>query len=635
MAGIKDIILNKREEKSSKEDKKYDMPIRRHPYLGKLLPKRGYQFFSDYFKIDNEYATVASYFHDVVADDGLPMFWMVNLIPRTIDQRVSVRIFNKFNRIPDNWVDANIEKAEGLLNVQQNEASENGSMRENRKLGKREQDLVDIAQDIDSGSKYHRVSLRLLIKAPTLELLDEAVVQIKNQYKSYFDTLTIESYVGEQLKEFHDLYADVENQLGKNYMFTSAELAGSYHLLTHGIEDDTGEYIGQMLGDLNNSAVIMDLDKFDTNVVIGGTNRGVTLSGYDMRKYKALAGDMFGAKIGMSALLNNHRVVHLVLNEARIGKIGVDLSDITTEINMDRGDVNMFEMFGHIDDELSIFPAHLNKIVLMAQQAFESDAKTKSIIEGSLKELLTDYYVDAKMWQYDAVNNRDRIRIVGLPHDQYPRLQLFISYLDQKYKALVEARSKDPEVLHAVSILRTVFKDMLSSNGDLFNTITSDRIDHIVKGQRIIYNFADLRQRSIGVTMAQYVNALSFAVGNLKEGDVVVLHGLDILTEDVKKFTREQFGLLHERGVRTVLIYRDIDTLMTDQPINRFDEADYLLLGGMSDKQVNRFKKVLEQDFTESLSSLLVHKEPTRFFLRRGFDNVVFQNDMLLGVDIV
>ena len=632
MAGIKDIILNNRE-KSEKKD--HNMPIKKHPFFGKLVPKRGYRFFSDYFKIDNEYAAVMSYFHDVVSDDGLPMFWMVNFIPRTIDNRVSVRIFNKFNRIPDSWVDANIEKAEGLLNVAQNEAADNGSMRENRKLGKREQDLVEIAKDIDAGSKYHRVSFRLLIKAPTLDLLDEAIVAINNQYKSYFDSVQIESYVGEQLKEFHDLYGDVESQLGKNYMFTSAELAGSYHLLTHGVEDETGEYIGQMLGDLNNSAVIMDLDKFDTNVVIGGTNRGITLSGYETKKQKALAGDMFGAKIGMSALLNNHRVVHLVLNDAKIGRIGVDLSDITTEINMDRGDVNMFEMFGSASDELSIFPAHLNKLVLMAQQAFESDAKTKSIIEGSLKELLTEYYVDAKMWQYDAVNNRDRIRIVGLPHDQYPRLQLFISYLDQKYKALVEAKSKDPEVLHAVSILRTVFKDMLSSNGDLFNTITSDSIDHVVKGQRIIYNFADLRQRSIGVTMAQYVNALSFAVGNLKEGDVVVLHGLDILTEDVKRFTREQFSLLHERGVRTVLIYRDIDMLMTDQPINRFDEADYLLLGGMSDKQVNRFKKVLEQDFTESLSSLLVHKEPTRFFLRRGFDNVVFQNDMLLGVDVV
>lgn len=633
MAGIKDVILNNREKKS--EDKSQQMLISRHPFFEKLRPKRGYQFFSDYFMIDNAYATVVSYFHDVVADDGLPMFWMVNLIPRTIDQQVSVRLFNKFNRIPDSWVDANIEKAEGLLTVQQNEASENGSMRENRKLNKREQDLVEIAREIDSGSKYHRVSMRLLITAPTLELLDDAVVQIRNQYKNSFDTLTIDSYVGEQLKEFHDLYADVENQLGRNYMFTSEELGGAYHLLTHGIEDETGEYIGQMLGDLNNSAVIMDMDKYDTNVVIGGSNRGETLSGFETKKQKALAGDMFGVKIGMSALLNNHRVVHLVMNEAKVGQIGVDLSDITTEINMDKGDVNMFEMFGSIDDELSIFPAHLNKIVLMAQQAFESDAKTKSIIEGSLRELLTEYYVDAKMWQYDAVNNRDRIRIVGLPHNQYPRLQLFISYLDQKYKALVEARSKDPEVLHAISLLRTVFKDMLSSNGDLFNTITSDNIDHIVKGQRIIYNFADLRQRSVGVTMAQYVNALSFAVGNLKEGDVVILHGMDILTEDVKKFTREQFSLLHERGVRTVLIYRDIDLLMTDQPINRFDEADYLLLGGMSEKQVNRFKKVLEQDFTDNLSMLMVHKEPTRFFLRRGFDNVIFRNDMLLGVDFV
>lgn len=637
MPGIKELISNKREDVELKKKAKDGLlkeKIKDNPFFKALLPKKGWFFFSDYFKKDDVYQTILSVFYEVGADDGLPKFWGVQMLPRNLDQRVTVRTYMKLNKQEDSWVDAHVTKAEDLLNISQNETAENGTRRDMRKLSRREQDLIDIADDLDRGSKYHRVSFRILLKAPSLQLLDDSVLKIKNQYKKAFNALNVEAYVGEQARELSDLYTDVERQLGKNFMFTSDELAGNYHLLTHGIEDDDGEYIGEMVGDLNNSAVIMNFDRFSSQVVMAGKNKGVTLSGYDVRKVNATGIDLLGTKVGMSALLNEHRVVHLVLNNCQVSKIGVPLPELTTVINMNQGDINMFEMFGRVEDELTIFPAQLNKLILMVQQMFTADSSKKSIIDSVLNDLLIQFYVDKKMWYYNAQENRDRLRLVGLPHDQYPRLRVFVTYLDMLYKSILQSNKYDPDQLYAVNVLRGVFRKMLTNNSDLFDTITSKHIDNVRKGQRIIYQFGDLYKRGIPVAMAQYVNALGFAVGSLNAGDVVIVHGIDVLTPEVKAYTKAQFDLLHNQGVRTVLLYNDIDMMMDERMFNKFDEADYLILGGMSAVQVNRLKKTIEKDFTESLSKLLVHNIDTRYYIRRDIDNVVFLNDVLLGVDL-
>lgn len=628
MAGIKDLINNGKQEKKQGKN----VAIRRHDFFKAIRPKKPYQFFSDYIQLGDQVATVVSVFHDVVADTGLPAFWGVNLLPRGLDSKVSVHLLNQMNKVEDDWVASQLGNVEGLLNVSRNEISQNGSARDTRKMSKRASDFLEISDEVDNGAKYHRVSFRLFIKAPTLEVLDDSLQLIKKQYKQMFDTVTIAAYTGEQLRELKDLFTDVELQIGKNYMFTSDEFAGSYHLLTHGIEDYDGEYIGQMFGDLNNSPVIMNLDRFGKNVVIGGENKPVTWSDDDYSDVAALANDVFATKIGMSALLNNHRVVHLVLNGSKVDKIGVPLDEITTVVNMDRGDINLFEAFGEVENELAIFSGLLEKIVLMAKQSYKTNDATESIIEGTLREVLTEFYIEQRLWVANAKDNQDRIRLLNLPHEEYPRLQLFIAYLEKNYNALKNSVARDNEVLHAYSVLRTVFQDMLTSNGDLFNTFTSNRIDHAIKAKRIIYTLEGCRRRGEGVMMAQYLNALAFVVGQLQEGDVVIIHGLDLLTEPVKKYTRRQLTLLYEKGVRSVLLYRDLDIMFADREINRFNEADYLLIGGMSKLQVNEFKNTIQQDFTEALSNLLVHTQSTRFFLRRGVDNIVFQNDILLGI---
>lgn len=624
-------LVNKRKREESEKGQKEKILIRDFPLFRKLKPRQKYIFRSDYFEIDNTFATILTVLHHTGSDDSLGYFWGINLIPRNLGNDVSVRRLENVSRVSESWVDQHQGKAEGLLENRAAEIAQEGSMSSKHRLNKEQHQLVEIAQDLLNGASYLRVAYRLLVKAPTLKKLDDTVNKINRQYKDRFDTVHAEAYTGEQKRELSSLFKKVDEKLGRNFMFTSSEFAGSYSLVTRGIEDPDGEYIGQMEGDVNNSAVLMNLDRYESHVVIAGRAEAQTLSGWDFKGERGV--DVWGAKLGMNALINNRRVVHLVLNRSRVSDIGVDLSDITSNIDMTRGDINPFELFGEKEHELSIFPAHLEKIYLMVEQLQPMTEDTRARIRGALQEVLNDFYVDKRMWARNAQENRDSLRLVGIPHSQVPRLPEFQAYLDMEYNAQVQAKNKDPEVMNAYGFLRTAFRDMMDSNGDLFNTTTSDIIDRAKISNRIVYDFSSLIRRGRGLMMAQFVNALGYAVGNLSQGDVVLLHGVEHLAPGIKQYVRDQFDQLNDHGVRIVFIYNSIDRMIADRGFNQFESADYTLLGGMTKSTILEYEDVLKQEVPVALKSLLEHKERYRYYLRRGFDNIVFANDIQMGFD--
>ena len=623
-------LMNKNKRKEKEKDKQVDTgQIRDFPLFRSIKPKTKFLFRSDYFQVDGSYATILTVIHQNEADDNLGYFWGINLIPRNIGNDVSVRRIEHVGRMSESWIEQHQGRAEGLLNNQAGETERDGSLTARQKLNKKQQQLVDIANDLMNGSSYLRVAMRLLVKAPTLERLDDAVNKINRQYKDRFDTVFAAPYIGEQQRELSNLLNKVEGKMGRNFMFTSAEFAGNYSLVTRGIEDPKGEYIGQMEGDVNNSAVLMDIDDYESHVVIAGKAEAKTLSDWDFKGQRGV--DVWGAKLGMNALLRNRRVVHLVLNRAHVAEIGLDLSDVTSNVDMTRGDINPFELFGDKEHELSIFPAHLQKLGLMVEQLQPMTEERKARIRGALQEVLNDFYVDKRMWARNAQENRDNLRLVGIPHNQVPRLPEFQAYLDMEYNAQVKARNKDPEVMNAYGFLRTAFRDMMDSNGDLFNTTTSTKIDRAAVSSRVIYDFSSLIKRSRGVMMAQFVNALGFAVGNLSQGDVVVLHGAEQLAPGIRQYVRDQFDQLHDNGVRVVHIYNSVERMLQDRTFNQFESADYTLLGGMTKATIADYEEALKQEVPIALKTLLEHKEHYRYYLRRGFDNVVFASDIQMG----
>lgn len=633
MQNIKDLTKkNKRlaGEKGKQKESKIPL-IKDIPFFKKIKPKEQYLFFSDYFKIDDCYATILTVFHDEGADDSLGYFWGIQLVPRDLDNDVSVRKLTHVARQSESWVQQHQNKAEGLLKSNEQQVQKDGSMKSRAEHSRKEKAMIDIAQELMSGASYVRVAIRLLVKAPSLNKLDDAVEKINRQYKDRFDTVHAEPYVGEQKRELSNLLSKVELKEGRGFMFTSTEFAGNYDLVTHGIEDPTGEYLGKMDGDVNSSAVIMDLDEYDSHVILAGANKGVTLSQLPLNGEKGV--NVWGAKLGMSALMNNKKVVHLVLNGSKVDNIGVDLSDVTANVSMDGGDINFLEFFGDTKDELSIFPSQLEKIVLMAEQVFNSTDSDRAIIQGSLRDVLVEFYIGKGMWYEDAQNNRSRIRLVGLPHSELPRLPEFKAYLDMRYKAeLNKGVSGDKEQIHAYNVLRQVFGSMLSNNGDLFNTYTSKIVDRAIQSQRVIYDFSSLIQRGRGVMMAQFINALGFSVGNLGAGDVVLLHGADQLAPGIQDYVREQFNLLNEHGVRVVYIYSSIEKMIDQRDFNQYDQADYTILGPMTETVVKKYEESLAQNVPIALKQLLVRRSNTHYYLRRGFDNLVFAMDIQLGI---
>lgn len=628
--GLSSVVRKKkRQEKEAGAKSNEKVRIRDYPLFRSIKPKSKFLFRSDYFQVDGSFATVLTVMHRHEADDNLGYFWGINLIPRNIGNDVSVRRLEHVGRMSESWIDQHQGRAEGLLNNQASETERDGSLTARQRLSKKQQQLLDIAHDLMNGSSYLRVAIRLLVKAPTLERLDEAVNKINRQYKDRFDTVFAAPYIGEQKRELANLLGKVEGKMGRNFMFTSAEFAGSYSLVTRGIEDPRGEYIGQMEGDVNNSAVLMDIDRYESHVVIAGRAEAQTLSGWDFNGQRGV--DVWGAKLGMNALLRNRRVVHLVLNRARVAEIGVDLTDVTSNVDMTKGDINPFELFGDRENELSVFPAHLEKMALMVEQLQPMTDEKRPRIKGALQEVLNDFYVDKRMWSRNAQERRDALRLVGIPHNQVPKLPEFQAYLDMEYNAQVQARNKDPEVMNAYGFLRTAFRDMMDSNGDLFNTTTSTKIDRAAVSNRVVYDFSSLLKRSRGVMMAQFINALGFAVGNLSQGDVVILHGAEQLAPEIKQYVRDQFDQLNDNGVRVVYIYNSVERMLSDRAFNQFESADYTLLGGMTKATIAEYEASLKQEVPIALKNLLEHKERYRYYLRRGFDNVVFASDIQMG----
>lgn len=605
-----------------------DGQVRDYPHLLAVKPRQGYVFHSDYFEIDGEVGCILSYFHDESARDELPPFWGVNLIPY-LPQNVTAILLEQVSRVSESWLTDKIKSSERLDRLDTQEQSENGTTSSRRKASKVSADIEQVIDEIQDGAAYLSVHYRILLKAPSLEVLDDVIDDLRRKYIDAVGNLSIAGHHGLQRQELATLFSPNASKKGKGFHFTSTELAGAFNLVTNGLNDRGGEFVGYMVGDVNNSGVLMDVDMYKHHVVVADDDKSRA-----PRMKNAQIADMWGSKISQAALINSKRVVHIVLDGADLtGALGPRMETITARIDMSQGDVNPFEVFGERKDQLSLFSTHLEKLVLMTEQAYEPTDADRSIIRASLKDTLTQFYVDQDMWVRNAKHNVDRLRLVGIPHDQVPQLKLFVTYLDQRYKALTGKSNRDDELLHAYSVLSAVFKDMLDANGDLFNVVTKDVIDGAQKARRVIYDFSSLVNRGKGVAMAQLVNVLAFAASSLGEGDTLIVHGAELIDGGVKPYVTDQFERLYRRNARVALCYNGVKAMLDDSEFNHFDEADWTALGAMSDALVPVYEKKLAKRIPVDMTKVITRRGEGLTFLRRGTVNVVFKRDLALGVN--
>lgn len=612
-------------EKKAAKEKLASTDYKDYPHLLVCKPNERYIFHSDYFDIDDGVATIVAFFHNDGASDNFGPFWGINRIPSGLGENITTVSFEQISRMSEGWLQKHQTKAEGVASLEVNETERAGTRTSQHKSRGKSHDFDVIAQELNEGAAYLHVHYRLLVKAPTLDELDYALEQLKRLYMDRFGTLSAAAYAGEQKQELTNLFRGNSKKQGKGFYFTSTEYAGSYNLVTHGLEDPKGEYVGYMVGDVNNSAVLFDTDGYEHHSVIVN-------EGFFEKLGRCHISDMWCSKLSQSALLDNHRVVHILMNGCDMNRLGPKFESLTSTIDMQKGAVNMFEMFGDDGEEMTVFPAQMQKLILMAEQAYENTGETKAIIRGSLEEIATQFYIDMRMWRPNAKEHRKELRVVNIPHKDVPLLANFVAYLETAYKKERAATTPDQDMVRATNVLLLVFRNLLANNGDLFNMHTTDEIDNAVNGQRVLYDFNGLMRRGKGIAMAQLVNIIGFAVSTLKQGDVIIFHGANLIDDSVKPYIESQLAHLYARGGRVVYSYDDVDTMLADKSFCKYDKADYTVFGNLTESAVTKYQQELGQAIPPDLSRLITSKSDMVCYIRRGFDNVVFRQDLALGI---
>lgn len=616
------------ESKKKKEKVLVQGSIGEYPFLMAVKPGEAYIFRSNDYKCDGYWHSILSFFHKDGAYDDFGPFWGIARIPTGLSGKdVSVACVETVERLSEGWVREHQQQAENVAQMNAAETAEGNSKTNYMQAGKRDRDLEIIAMELQEGAAYLRCTYRMQVRAKTRAGLNEALQEIERLYMDRFSTLYATSYDGMQANELASFLRPIDYKKGGAFYLTSVEAAGGHSLLTRGIEDKRGTYIGQMTADVNTAAILYDLDDYKHHIVVCSEQIATDRENIP---YRANVPDMWGSKIAQACLMDDHKVVHLVLDGAQLDSLGPGFDTITRRLDMNRGDINPFEVFGSFDDELTLFAAQLQKLVLMNEQVSPPTESERTLVRGALQEIATQFYIDKKMWVQNPEENRERIRLVGVPHKDVPRLALFSTYLGTAHLAAVN-NSRDVERTHALGVLRTSFRNMLEATGDLFNTTTIDAIDGVGDARRVIFDFSKLRPRGSGVMMAQLVNVFAFALSGLGEGDALIIHGADLVANSVKEYLLAQMDQLYARGGRVCFCYNNNDRMLTDVGFSEMDKADYTVMGTMTDNTVARYQDVLGQTIPASLAGQLTKRNESLTFLHRDFSNIVFERDLILN----
>lgn len=614
--------------KKNKELMAHSKSLRRAPLLRSLVGKHRIVFHSDYMEIDNHVGQILTVIDREGSDRDKPRFWMTYLIPRNLNEHVEARLIMPIETMTESWTNNAQNNAETTKNSQMTQAAETDASKDAQIANARAQDLQLISQDLNAGDKYLATQLKIFLKADNLATLDAARIRLAQTLISYnFGGIRIVPFEGQQLDEYQNLLKAPMDHISKPQMFTSYELAGSYNLLTHGITDPAGKYVGSMQADVNNSAVLLDVDKFDDSVVVASKDAAQTASISSDELKGNRNSTLWGVKIAQSALENGHKVVHFVMNYTHPNKIGADLSDISQTINMNQGMINPFQMFGDVKDQLSIYSAHNEMLRLMSQQ-ISPDLKANDL-NKVLPQLLKRFYIQYGIWQDNPKDNFDLLRAVTLPNHVYPKLDRFNTYLSESLQAALQRHASNE--VASIERLQGVFERMEGEDSDLFNVYTSDKLTNAKRYAQVFYDFSKLLDRSESIAMAQLLNVVDYATSNLGDHDVLILHGADAIRKSVKDYlTKHIFTRLQQRGVRLVFLYDSVDSCLDDAKFCRLEHADYTLFGTMTGTNVTKYQKLISQSLPNPLMQAIETKIPTLFFLSRGIDKVIFIQDLVL-----
>jgi hypothetical protein len=625
---------------------------------------------SDYFRtadpFDPEqvwvYGAVLSLIPKPFAGELLPRFWGVGVLPPVGGPGTSAVVVHPQMRRGESWVRSHISSAEQATGLAKREARSQGNQAstEHRIATSRmASDIEDVASQVVEGSSYHAAAWHVILYAPTLGELDDYVRYTAAYYKERFTSLALHTAPGTVRRRLSRLLDPTGNAMGgkarksgsdvadaiadgaSRLGLTSDELSGSYSLVTGALTDvpDLNEAlepaptlivpVGTQVGDYSGGAVLIDPDKMESHAVIGAKD---ALSWTKLMSATHVAG--------------GSHVVHIILDPARraeVLKSTLNLgSEVVAKVDLSRSTINLMEIFGPAGTELDAYARHLDRFVNQAFWLIGLPSSDAASVRAQLRDKLTDFYVDRRMWHRNAGANLKRLRVIGLPHEQVPTLHDLLSYFQTAYTKLSSTMARDNEALHAVSLLASGIRDVVDTYGDLFDQKTSPGVDLPGESLADVYDLAGLEPRGWRVQAAALAAVLAQVLARASEPGAdprtIVIHGAHMVTTmndqavesgapySVAGWVTGELDKLKAIGGRVVWSFADPRQVLAAAEIVDLVGADYTLLSGLSETTLSAYAEIVDADPSPALVRLSTGANSEHVtVLKRGQSVVCFE----------
>lgn len=651
---VKKMVKDKKKKKKSMVE---DHLLMHNEVLDSIAPKGNIKFNDITITLDGKYATILTFIVQPGSANQLNPMWGINLIPSLTNSKklnnknIETKAIYSISRREDSWVKNKIPNAVEISEEGYNESKKASQTIDAMLFKDFYFDTHEIANEVKDNASYLDLSIRVTIKAATKEDLNEAIFILEQNYTNLFKTpVDLVPFVGEMDVEYANMLEPAKHQRGENYMLTSKELAGSYPFIKRGINDPMGTYVGQLAFEVNSDPVLLDGLNFRNLAVICARDKAEDIkrnSRTQLKKYSYKATTAWSNKIAQDAIIRGNKAFEFVLNGEAPQKLRPELMDITAYINLlnERSGINMFQAFSKGMNELNAYNVLVDKIKTITRQFSQQeseldDSGIKKEDIDKLGEILKNFFVSEGLWQSDAKNNRESLRLLNLPNDQYPTLSDFKLYLKQSRSEADKNSSlgKATSDLQSTKKLYRIFDAISQNHSHLFDRKTTIKRDKIREASRVIYDFKTLRQTARDALMGHFINTFSFSEQELDEDDVVIIHGMDYLTDSVKQYLQVRIAELNERGIKVVLMYENADILFekknrlqkNEENIHRvwFRNADMRITNSMTANNIESYSELLRMELPPSITRGMSGSDRFMYFLNRDRESVLFNLDI-------
>lgn len=611
----------RREERDAKRREKNKRSVLSDSFLQQIAPFGNIHFKSNYFQTGMFYGTVATLITDPGGVSNLPPMWgSMKLIPVTKDEEVKARLIVHMQTRSKDWVQGRLQESASVSAGSYEEAVNNRQSLDASISQRRFADGEVVAFEIGQGASYLDVAYKIIIYAPTLSQLESAKRELSDLYMRMLGSARLTEYLGQQQEDYSNILANATNQLGLHDGFTSIEAAGIYPFVSQGWLDEGGSYIG-FSEDLNPTPVLWDSETVDKLAIVASNdNEARMVSSKEPMPFSATAGWL--TFMMQSSLLANRRVYEIVLKNEDISNIGHDLSNSTHTIDMSQGTINPLQGFGDVRDELQLFNVLINKLKYIMHQMNSDLTKDQiSLFSNALEE----FYIQERLWSHNPSQNRDRLRLVQLrDHTQFPRWKKLVAFLGTKYLTYAEGTAtqrQNAQLAAEYLKLSNMANEILNVYGYLFDVHTTVDISELSIAPRNIFQFGSLLRSGEDVLMAQFINTLSFIVSGMSNGDVIHIHGAELMSDKAWDYLREQMNYLSMNNIRLVLGFSSTTDAVNCQ---MFDKADTVIMGQMSKVDMDAYASRLSGTLPHELVSQITGGDPRIYYIRRNRQNMTF-----------